>query len=127
MNIFSFLENFIKHPFLYIKYNKNIHFKSLPYKDFAEVLINSNFTIDFAHPKQTGITMRCFEALSTQTKIITNNPYVNRYNHFNETNTILLYNSSDLLLLKDRYNKICGQTPVKHNRTIYNFISDLIS
>lgn len=126
-NIFTFIKNFIKNPFLYIKYNKYISFKSLPFIDYVEVMQKSNFTIDFAHPAQSGITIRCFEALSSQTKIITNNPFVTRYKHFNETNTIIFNNSSDPNILKDHYNKICNQKPVQFKRTIYNFINDLIS
>jgi hypothetical protein len=126
-NIFTLCENFIRHPFLYIKYKKNIFLKSLPYKDFTEVLVNSNFIIDYAHPSQTGITIRCFEALSCQTKIITNNPFVNRYEQFNATNTIVFNNSSDKSIFKDQYDRIYNQVPLKHKRTIYNFITDLIS
>jgi hypothetical protein len=127
MNIFTFFENFIKNPFLYLKYKKYIFFKFLPYKDFTEILLNSNFIIDYAHPSQTGITVRCFEALSCQTKIITNNPFINRYEYFNATNTIVFNKSSDPSIFKDQYDRIYNQVPLKHKRTIYNFISDLIS
>jgi hypothetical protein len=126
-NILTFFKNFIKNPFLYLKYKKYISFKSLPYNDYAEVLLNSNFTIDFAHPSQTGITIRCFEALSSQTKIITNNPFILRNIHFNETNTIVFDKLSDPRLLKEHYNNIYNQKPVQYKRTIYDFINELIS
>jgi hypothetical protein len=125
-NIFSFIQNFIKNPFLYIKYLKYISFKSLPYQEYADVIHKSNFTIDFAHPTQSGITIRCFEALSSQTKIITNNPFVFRYKHFDRTNTIIYTDSSDPTVLKDQYIEIQKYVPVKHSRTIKDFINDLI-
>jgi len=126
-NIFTFIMNFIKNPLLYIKYKKYISFKPLPYNDYADVLLNSNFTIDFGHPTQTGITIRCFEALSSQTKIITNNPFISRNEYFDETNTIIFTYSSDPNMLKYRYDIIKNHLPIKHNRTIFAFINDLIS
>lgn len=126
-NILTFFWNFMRNPFLYIKYKKDIYFKSLPYNDYAEVLLNSNFTIDFAHPKQTGITIRCFEALSSQTKIITNNLFIFMNKQFNESNTIIFNNLYDPSALKKHYINIYNLVPLKYNRTIYDFINDIIS
>ena len=49
----------------------------------------SIYTLDFAHPLQTGTTIRCFEALACKTKIISNNKYILMNPAFNETNTII--------------------------------------
>jgi len=126
-NLFTFIGNFIWNPFLYIQYFKYIFFKPLPYAEYARIMRKSNFTIDFAHPKQTGITIRCFEALSSQTKIITNNPFVSRYRYFDQNNTIVFTNSSDPTILKDQYRKIREHLSDNHNRTIIDVINDLIS
>ena len=126
-NIFTFLQNFIKSPRLYFKYRKHISFKSLSYNEYTEVLQESNFTIDFAHPSQSGITIRCFEALSSGTKIITNNPFVSRNKYFNETNTIVYNDTSDAEILKKQFTSLEKHTPEKHNRTISHFIEDIIS
>ncbi|MDP4283518.1 MAG: hypothetical protein Q8891_03780 [Bacteroidota bacterium] len=126
-NIFTFIQNFIKNPMLYFKFRKHISFKSLPYDEYTKALHESNFTIDFAHPSQSGITIRCFEALSSGTKIITNNPFVSRYKYFNETNTIIYNNTTDPESLRSRFTQIANNIPGKHNRTISDFIEDLIS
>jgi len=126
-NIFTFIQNFIKSPLLYFKFRKHISFKSLSYAEYSKALQESNFTIDFAHPSQSGITIRCFEALSSGTKIITNNPFVSRYKYFNETNTIIYNNTTDPEILRKQFSLIENNTPDKHNRTISNFIEYLIS
>lgn len=125
-NIITFLQNFIKSPILYFKFWEYISFKSLPYKDYIRVLNESDFTIDFAHPAQSGITIRCFEALSSQTKIITNNPFVLRNNYFTENNMILFEKNSDSTYLKERFRKLESNIPEKHKRSINNFIEDII-
>jgi hypothetical protein len=126
-NIFTFIQSFIKNPILYFKFRKHISFKSLSYAEYSKALQESNFTIDFAHPSQSGITIRCFEALSSGTKIITNNPFVSRYKYFNETNTIIYNNTTDPEILRKQFSRIENNAPDKHNRTISNFIEDLIS
>ncbi|MEB2776068.1 hypothetical protein SYJ56_12165 [Algoriphagus sp. D3-2-R+10] len=125
-NVITFLQNFVKSPILYFKFWKHISFKPLPYSEYIRVLNESDFTIDFAHPAQSGITIRCFEALSSQTKIITNNPFVRRNNYFTDSNVILFEKDSDSTTLKEEFKKIESNVPEKHNRTINNFIEDLI-
>ena len=108
-----------------MKYWKFIHFKALPYKEYTNALVNSNFTLDYSHPKQTGITIRCFEALSCQTKIITNNIFVKKNKYFNNNNTIVF----DLLnkdLFLSEYNSIKQNTISKYRRNIDDFMNELI-
>ncbi len=125
-NLVTFFQNFIKSPILYLKYWKYISFKSLPYSEYTRVLKESDFTIDFAHPAQSGITIRCFEALASQTKIITNNPFVTKNKYFTEGNSILFKKDEDSSKLKERFSKLEYQIPEKHSRTINNFIEELI-
>lgn len=72
-NFISFIFGVLRHPRLYLKYRRDIHFKPLGYSDFLNRLNRSHVTIDYAHPSQTGITIRCFEARSLGTAIVTNN------------------------------------------------------
>jgi hypothetical protein len=125
-NRFTFFQNFIKSPLLYYKYWKHISFKSLPYSEYTRVLKESNFTIDFAHPAQSGITIRCFEALSSQTKIITNNPYITRYKYFNNKNSIVFDKNSNSISLKQRFDETKRFIPEKHHRSINHFIQEFI-
>lgn len=127
-NIFFMLINFFRNPFLYLKYKNNIFFKPLSYRDYVDVLNKSEFTIDYAHPDQSGLTMRCFEALSTGTKIITNNPFINKFDHFNESNSVLfIENETTPQELKDSYESCKGKPTLLENRTISDFIGELIA
>jgi hypothetical protein len=126
-NIFTFVFNFLRNPFLYLKYKKYISFKPLSYNDYIDVLQKSNFTIDYAHPKQSGITIRCFEALSTGTKIITNNSYVNRNGNFNESNTVIYNKDGDKEVFKKQFQNILKTKINIYNRTIKNFLMELLS
>ena len=125
-NIASFFSNFIKNPRLYFKYRKFIHFKPLEYKKYINILNNSNFVIDFAHPDQSGITIRCYEAQSCGAKIITNNPFVFRDEHFNYENTILLNEKNEIPRMLEKYHEIKSHKPEKYNRSIKVFVNDLL-
>jgi hypothetical protein len=123
-NVVSFILNFVRNPLLYIKYKKYIFFSPLNYEKYCSVLQTSNFTVDFAHPFQSGITMRCFEALNSQTKIITNNPNILRNEHFTSDNTII-YNEN-ICNLKSQYQRIQNVFPKMYYRSLVDFIKQLI-
>ena len=125
-NIVTFTINFLRNPLLYFKYRKFIFFKPLTYKKYIDVLNNSEFVIDFAHPDQSGITIRCYEAQSCGTKIITNNPYVFRDKNFNSENTILLNGKNGIPHLVKKYNEIKNLAPQRYNRSIKVFVNDLL-
>jgi hypothetical protein len=127
LNIFTFAINFIRNPLLYMKFRSSIHFDSLPYSDYVSVLTASNFTLDYAHPKQSGITVRCFEAASAQTKIITNNPFVRHHPFFDDENTLVFDGATGLAQLWERFDSITNSIPEKHHRTLKHFIDDLLA
>lgn len=125
-NFVSFFQNFFKNPHLYLKYRKYIFFKPLSYQKYIDILNNSNFVIDFAHPHQSGNTIRCYEARSCGTKIITNNSFVFRDKHSNRQNTILLKNYRNTSALIESYNQIKNSTPKIYDRSIKTFVNDLL-
>jgi methylphosphotriester-DNA--protein-cysteine methyltransferase len=112
---------------LYLKYSKYISFKSLNYQEYIRVLHVSNFTIDYAHPKQSGMTMRCLEALSTQTKVISNNPFLMRNSNFSEKNAIIFDGTKENDDVKKQFDQMCNLTPGKSHRKISDFINDLLN
>jgi len=126
-NIVSFLLNLIRNPMLYWKYRTHIHFEALPYNHYVSILRNSFFTLDFAHPKQSGITVRCFEALSVQTKVITNNRYVIRSPYFDEDNTIILRADAQLRQATATFDRIRDNFVEARPRTVYDFLGDLLA
>jgi hypothetical protein len=125
-NIVSFAVNFFKNPVLYIKYRKMIHFKTLSYDEYINVLNQSDFTIDYAHPKQTGITIRCFEASSCRTKTITNNAFVLNNSNFNSTNTIVFNQHTNMDDFRNNYKRIKNILPKLYNRSIVDFMTELL-
>ena len=63
----------LRNPLLYSRLWPYISFKPMSYARAMEVLAESRVTLDYAHPRQSGITVRCFEAQSLGTAILTNN------------------------------------------------------
>ncbi len=124
-NIFYKIYNFLKNPLVYLKYKEFIHSTSLSYDKYLDVLTASEYTIDYAHPHQTGVTMRCFDALNTKTKIITNNPYILESVYFKDSSPIVFDGSSNLdskVVAEHSRQKLFFQT-----RTIEDFFSDLLA
>ena len=125
-NWLTFTTNFLRHPLLYLKYRRFISRKPLPYNQYVAAIADSEFTIDYAHPKQTGITIRCFEALSAGTRIITNNPWVMKCTHFSDDNAIVFGRGIDTGTLRQQMRALPGHPPPAYRRTVEDFLVDLI-
>jgi len=126
MNIFTFITNFIKNPHLYLKHKKYIFNKPLSYNDYTDAIKYSRFTIDYAHTDQTGITMRCYEAIKMGTRLITNNLYMQKSDYFNSSNTVVYNLHEDPAKLLNDYNK-CKKMPfLAKSRVIGDFINELL-
>jgi hypothetical protein len=125
-NVFDLLLNFFKHPALYIKYRKHISLRPLSNTAYLDAVGAAEFTIDYANNGQTGITMRCYEAISLQTKLITNNSFIKQSTHFNETNTIVFTDAEADGTLQDTYDMCRKKAFIKNNRGINRFLNDLL-
>lgn len=129
-NMATMALNFLMHPSEYIKLWRYIHFKPLFYEEYVDVLRRSKFTLDFAHPKQSGITMRCFEAASCKTKIITNNQNIYRNEHFANDTVIYIdadkkYTEEEIQNIKQKFLLSTHSINLYH-RTINDFIMELL-
>jgi hypothetical protein len=69
---------------------KNISFNPLTHKSNSELVHKSKVILDINHPKQIGLTMRTFEALGAQRKLITTNADVANYDFYDETNILII-------------------------------------
>jgi len=125
-NFFTFVLNVLRSPRLYAKYWGRISFKPLSYAQYAAVLRSSEYTVDYAHPRQTGITIRCFESLSAQTKVITNNPYVTRNPAFAQALPIVYRGAPDDERLRQQYTAGRGRIPPRRRRSVADFIAELV-
>lgn len=61
-----------------------------------EILKNSKVVLDLKYKEQRGLTLRCYEALATETKIITDNEDIVNYNFYNENNIKVIKNIEDV-------------------------------
>lgn len=125
-NWLTFILNSWKSPRLYWKWRKFIRFTPLPYADYIAVLEGSQQTIDYAHPKQTGITIRCFEARATGTRIITNNPSTLESPLFDPQHVVLHRPGDDGEILRQRLAALGGHRPVPRARTPDIFLRDVL-
>ncbi len=126
LNAFTFVFNFIRRPRLYVKYRRQISFKPLPYTEYSRVMAASAFTIDYSHFTQTGITMRCFEAVNSKTKVITNNLYVTRSPHFHAGDYVVFEDGAAAAELRKAVAHARSAGFASQPRTISDFIGDLI-
>jgi hypothetical protein len=126
-HFFSFLSNFLRHPLLYWKYRRHISRQALPYDDYVNVIADSELTIDYAHPRQTGITIRCFEALSAGTRIITNNASVRLSPWFDPEHAIVLAQGDPARFLSDQLAALPPGPPQARRRSVDTFLHELIN
>ena len=66
-----------------------IHSKSLNYEDVVRVMAESFATIDIPYEMQTGLTMRTIESIGFDTKLITTNLEVKKYDFYRENNIFI--------------------------------------
>lgn len=118
--------NAVRNPLLYWKWRRSISFKPLAYDHYLQALASSDFTLDYAHPLQTGATMRCFEALAMGVKIITNNPHTLESALFDERNTIVHGMDADPEMLRERTAALAGKRPAPVQRTPGEFVAEVV-
>jgi hypothetical protein len=123
-NIFFKIINFLNSPHLYLKYSKHIHGSALQYDTYIGAISKSIYTLDYAHPKQTGLTMRCFDALNMQTKIITNNSSIQSSPTFKNAFPIVYNIAADTQSGTVDFSSALRTTK---KRTISDFFDELLS
>jgi spore maturation protein CgeB len=70
--------------------NKDFNYSSLSHAEVQGVFFSSKAVIDIEHPAQTGLTMRTFETLGANKKLITTNWRVRDYDFFNPQNILVI-------------------------------------
>lgn len=69
---------------------KKLSFKSLTTNDIKTLYTQSNVILDINHPGQKGLTMRTFESIGAQKKMITTNSEIKRYSFYNPKNIFVI-------------------------------------
>ncbi|MFH0709186.1 MAG: hypothetical protein V2A75_03175 [Pseudomonadota bacterium] len=125
-NLLTLLKNSLVHPFLIYKWRKHIYFNGLNQTDYFNLLAISKFTLDYAHPSQSGITMRCFQSAACGTIVITNNGHIQMSDKLSEDNYFVYKLDDDLKKLEKFIKDKIGAKPVVNYRGVSNFIDDLL-
>lgn len=67
-----------------------VKYSTLSLSQMVELYEQSEIIIDVQHPKQTGLTMRTFEALGARRKLITTNKDIVNYDFYNPRNILVV-------------------------------------
>lgn len=92
---------FYKHKFTHSEMKKldssEIHFLPLNKLELIELYKQSKIIVDAQHPKQTGLTLRCLEALGSKRKLITCNKDIKNYDFYNPDNILVVDRDTPLI------------------------------
>ena len=69
---------------------KDFQFKPLDTAKVQEIFARSQAVVDIEHPKQRGLTMRTFETMGANKKLITTNQSVRQYDFFRKENICVI-------------------------------------
>ncbi|MDR2008985.1 MAG: hypothetical protein LBQ22_00700 [Bacteroidales bacterium] len=66
------------------------HYDHIDYGEYIKISESSKAIIDIEHPKQKGLTMRTFEVLGKERKLITTNENIKNYDFYNPSNVLIV-------------------------------------
>lgn len=81
-----FMDRFLKKSYLSNIDLNNLHFKPMPRGDVYTMIQKSRVVLDTPRDKQNGLTMRTFETLSQNRKLITTNSNIKKYDFYCDEN-----------------------------------------
>lgn len=67
-----------------------VHYDSISNDDLLDLYRDSRIIVDVSHPKQTGLTLRCMEALGSARKLITTNRDIVNYDFYDPQNILVI-------------------------------------
>ena len=123
----TFALGLLRHPRLYARLWPHISFTPLSYKGAMEVLGKSKVTFDYAHPQQSGVTVRCFEAQSLGVAVLTNNSEAVTCGLFAPEAIAHLPKHSDAAAVAQLVSRLLQRSPEPCCRSLADFIDDLLS
>jgi hypothetical protein len=118
---------FLRSPRLYMQMWGHISFDPLPYDDAMARMAASKVTFDFAFPGQSGITVRCFEAQSLGTAILTNNMAAVDSGLFEPGSIAYMPEDAEPETVRALLAQLAQASPAPATRTLNDFLDDLLS
>lgn len=88
---------------------RKLDFKSLTSDEILDLYSKSNVILDINHPGQKGLTMRTFESVGAQKKMITTNTEIKKYYFYNPKNIYIIDRNNiqlDKRFFEGEYEKI---------------------
>lgn len=76
----------ISTKFYIIENDKNL----IDYQEYLKMIEKSKCILDIVNEGQTGLTLRCMEALFLKKKLITNNKEIKKYDFYNSNNVFII-------------------------------------
>jgi hypothetical protein len=103
-------------------------YKPINYNEYMEIIDKSKVIIDIEHPKQKGLTMRTFEVLGKEKKLITTNKNIVEYDFYNNLNISVL-NRNNPKISKDFLNKRYQPLPIQlyYKYSIDGWLEDIFA
>ena len=109
------------------RHAQNIHRRPLPYAAAMAFLARGRVTLDCAHPRQSGITVRCFEAQAMGVAILTNNPAVAASGLFAPGSVAELGLHQDTTDLPQRLALLMQNASPSRTRQATQFVTELLA
>lgn len=123
----TFTLGLLRHPLLYRRLWPYISFKPLSYAKAMEILGSSHITFDYAHPLQSGVTIRCFESQSLGVSILTNNQNAVRSGLFSQESIAYLPRDADQATASALISHLLEHHAEPRCRSLGDFLNDLLS
>lgn len=139
LNLNYYFYLYLQSPLIFILFKlfkknlKNIkksyfYYNAIPYEEYIKISEETNVILDLEHPKQKGLTIRTFEVLGKEKKIITTNQNIKFYDFFNENNIYILDRFNPILdknFFSKKYKKISRDLYYKYS--IDGLLEDIFS
>lgn len=126
-NLLSFALGLLRHPLLYLRLRRYISFKPLSYSHAMAAIGASRVTLDYSHPRQSGITVRCFEAQSLDVAILTNNRAAVDCGLFAPGSIAYLPRETSPAIITTLLAELDGKRQQRCKRTLDDFLDDLLA
>lgn len=121
----TFLFGFLRKPRLYFKFRSLISLTPMSYREALTRMAKSHVTLDFAHPMQSGMTLRCFEARSLGVRILSSNPSILNCNLFDTGGVGLHMLGGDKAMLQATFARLRDAPAIAQQRDTQDFLDDL--
>lgn len=101
---------------------KEVYFEAIGKEKLLELYARSRIIVDAQHPKQTGLTMRCIEALGAKRKLITTNQEIKKYDFYHPDNILIVDRVSPVIpkvFFESPYVKIPDDIYIKYSLDVW--------